>query len=69
MLGGMALAEGVKKLTQTVKEKIDTQGKAARLVEKVKIRGGAGGQAALPAPEQISKTVKDIQQVLCSRDS
>ncbi len=58
MLGGMALAEGVKRLTQTVKQKIDTQAKAARLVEKVRIRE-AGGQAALPAPDDISATVSD----------
>ncbi len=57
VLGGMALAEGVKRLTQTVKQKIDTQAKAARLVEKVKIRE-AGGMAALPAPDDISATVR-----------
>ena len=63
VLGGMALAEGVKRLTQTVRQKIDTQAKAARLVEKVKIRE-AGGQAALPAPDDISATVMDIQKVI-----
>ena len=63
VLGGMALAEGMKRLTQTVRQKIDTQAKAARLVEKVKIRE-AGGQAALPAPADISATVMDIKEVI-----
>lgn len=63
VLGGMALAEGVKRLTQTVRQKIDTQAKAARLVEKVKIRE-AGGQAALPASDDISATVMDIKDVI-----